>query len=171
MASITRTFGSYPPIGYQTFRGFGKNRYVKKVDFWHVDFSKNHETFGTRWVGRTQKFGLSMPFSGFLAPARHPRYQEHWKRSSSRKVTAVWSCAIFEKSEKPSFFHIGLSFNPGPHCSHFMNATAILRWFLRSRGQSGTPKFQERKIPSEIRFQFKFQLCTPNSRRERSKWS
>ena len=35
-----------------------------------VGFSKNTWMFGA-WVGRTQKFGLWMSFSGFLAPVRH----------------------------------------------------------------------------------------------------
>ena len=32
-----------------------------------------------------------MPFSSFSPRARHPRYPEHWKRTSSRRVTAVGS--------------------------------------------------------------------------------
>ena len=39
-----------------------------------------------------------MPFSSFSARARHPRYPEHWKRISSRRVTAVGSWTDFGNS-------------------------------------------------------------------------
>ena len=52
-----------------------------------------------------------------------------------------------------------------------MNPTAIPRWFLRSRGQSGSSKFGKRKVSIQIPLQFKFQCCTPSSHGERSKWS
>ena len=63
--------------------------------------------FGTRWVGRVQKFWLPMPFSGVWDQIRHPRYQELWKRSSSRRVTAVWSWADLENPGKSyGFYHM-----------------------------------------------------------------
>ena len=58
--------------------------------------------------------------------------------------------------------------------NEYHNVTKYTTWVTSrslndpgSRGRSGTPKFHETKISSEIWFQFKFQLWTPNSHGER----
>ena len=52
-----------------------------------------------RWVVRTPEIGLSIPFSCVSAQIIYPRYPELWKRSSSLKLTAVWSWVFFERKK------------------------------------------------------------------------
>ena len=63
-----------------------------------LDFSEIRFALATRKPIRNGGTQLSMPFSSFSARASHPRYREHWKRSSSRKVRAVSSWTDFEKT-------------------------------------------------------------------------